>query len=450
MVRGKPGAGKTILANQICFAHAARGGRVLYVTLLSETHERMLFNLAQLSFFEPSRIPEQIAYLSAFAIFEQGGLKALSEMLRRETRASESSLLVVDGLVSIEEASIGSTEFKKFVRDMQVHTSMRGATVLLLSSSSSELVGPEHTMVDGVIDVYDRRIGQHRERELEVSKFRGSDYLAGGHSFQIDARGIQLYPRLESMLRDPEPRDECQLALHSTGIPSLDRALHGGLRCGSTSVLFGPTGTGKTTLGLHFLSQSSADEPGLLFGFYETPQRILVKAKLLGIDLESKVRDGSLSLLWHPPTERQLDALGNRLLNDVRARRVKRLFVDGIDGLASASSDPARLPHFFSALTHALRIHGVTSLYSQELPELFAHEVVLPVRGVSALVENILMLRMVDDGREIRRLFSAIKLRDSGHEQRHLELRISAQGVELLATAARPRVLSRVRRLLER
>ncbi|HEX5660471.1 MAG TPA: ATPase domain-containing protein, partial [Polyangiales bacterium] len=396
MVRGTPGAGKTILSNQLCFHHAARGGKVLYVTLLSETHERMLFNIGQLSFFEPTRIPDQIAYLSAYTVFEQSGLKGLSEMLRRETRAGDASLLIVDGLVATEESLPSRNDFKKFVHDMQIHASMQGSTVVLLSSVGAHASGPEHTMVDCVIELRDNRVGKRRERELEVTKFRGSDYLPGGHAFGISARGVTVFPRLESMLRDPDPRELAHPGKLSMGASSIDGALHGGLRTGSATVMFGATGTGKTTLGLQFLGHSSAGEPGLHFGFYETPERVLQKAATLGLDLRSKVADGSLALIWHPPTERELDALGDRLVKAVRARGVKRLFVDGIDGFAGAAADAGRIPHFFSALTNELRSHGVTALYSQELQELVSVELTLPLHGISALAENILLVRYAE------------------------------------------------------
>jgi circadian clock protein KaiC len=449
MIRGKPGAGKTILSNQLCFNHAAHGGKVLYVTLLSETHERMLFNLGQLSFFEATRIPEQIAYLSAYSIYEQGGLKGLSDMLRREARAGEASLLIVDGLVTVEESPLSSEDLKKFIHAMQIHASMQGATVILLSSSGVGN-GPEHTMVDGVIEVRDNRVGKRRERELEVSKFRGSNYLPGGHAFGISTRGITVFPRLESMLRDPDPREMDHPVKVSTGIDALDSSLHGGLRASSTTVLFGSTGSGKTTVGLHFLARASAADPALHFGFYETPERLFQKASSLGLDLKAKVEDGSLQLMWHPPTERELDALGNRLVSAVHERGVKRLFVDGIDGFIGADADHDRISHFFSALTNELRSRGVTALYTQELQTLFSADVVLPLRGVSSLVENILLLRYVETAARLSRQLSVVKLRDSGHDEQTHELQISEHGATLVPIGARPRAIHRVRRLWRR
>lgn len=431
MVEGRPGGGKTILANQISFHHSRSGGRVLYVTLLAETHERLLQYIRQLGFFEPARIPEQIAYVSAFAALQDGGLKGLAELLRRECRARRASLLVIDGLVAAEERAESSTEFKKFVQELQIHANLLSHTVLMLTSAPSASVRPEHTMVDGVLHVADNRLDRRAERELEVRKLRGSDYLRGGHAFQITQAGIVVYPRFEALYQEPPRDDACTSERVSTGIASLDQVLHGGLRCSSGTVLFGPTGGCKTSVGLHFLSRSSAEEPGLLFGFYETPERLLLKARALGLNLDPLVAAGHLELQWFPSTERILDALGHRLLESVRARNVKRLFVDGVDGFMKAATHPDRISSFLAALTNELRVRGVTALYTSELQHLFSNEVKLPLEGVSSLVENILLTRFIEQRGRLIRIFSVTKTRDSAYDHTVRELLVGDDGVAL-------------------
>jgi len=434
MLQGRPGAGKTILSNQMCFHHAAQGGRVLYATLLAETHERLLFNLEPLTFFDTARIPEQVSYLSAFATLEQGGLKALVEVLRREARARKATLLVVDGLVTVEESSQTKRDFKRFIHELQIHANLVGCTILLLTSSSEEPVGPEHTMVDGVLELTDNRLGRKAERELEVKKFRGSSYLRGGHAFQITRDGIVVLPRLEALLQEPSREDPCKTDRISTGISQLDKMIHGGLPCASTSVLFGPTGAGKTTFGLHFLDESSKSEPGLLFGFYETPPRLLLKAGTLGLGLAKKHKQGVIDMMWHPPTERILDGLGNKLLAAVHERGVKRLVVDGVDGFLQSAAQPERISHFLAALTNELRVLGVTTLYTSELQEMFSHDVKLPISGVSSLVENIFFLRFVELRSKLHRMLSVVKMRDSDYDSSLQEYRITSRGIQLADT----------------
>ena len=149
MIQGSPGAGKTILANQICFHHAAHGERALYVTLLAESHSRMLLHIGQLGFFDATLIPRRIYYVSAFQALEEAGVQGLLDLLRREIDSHEAHILVLDGLVSVEEIADSSREYKKFVHQLQAQAALSGCTIFLLSSSRP--VAVEHTMVDGVI-----------------------------------------------------------------------------------------------------------------------------------------------------------------------------------------------------------------------------------------------------------------------------------------------------------
>src|SRR5689334_15393802 len=118
IVQGSPGAGKTILGNQICFHHVAQGGRALYVTLLAENHARMLLHIGCLDFFDEAVIPDRLYYISAFHVLEQEGLPALMNLLRREVQARGASFLVLDGLSAIEETAASSREFKKFIHEL--------------------------------------------------------------------------------------------------------------------------------------------------------------------------------------------------------------------------------------------------------------------------------------------------------------------------------------------
>jgi circadian clock protein KaiC len=434
MLQGRPGAGKTILANQVCFHHMTQGGRVVYATLLAESHARLIFNLEPMSFFDGSRIPEQLFYMSAFSILEEGGLKGLVEVLRREVRSRKASLLVVDGLVAAEETAETKKDFKKFIHELQTHVSLMGCTILLLTSGGADSVRAEHTMVDGFLELTDNRLGRRTERELEVKKFRGSSYLRGGHAFQITRDGIVVHPRIEALLQEPSREDLCKQARVTTGIAHLDEMLKGGVPCASTTMVLGPSGSGKTTFGLHFLDACSKAEPGLLFSFYETPPRLLLKARSVGLDLEKKYREGSLRILWFPPTERILDALGNRLLEDVRERGVLRLFVDGIDGFHKAAAHPDRISHFLTALNNELRVLGVTTLYTAELPELFSAKVELPINGISHIVENMVLLRFVEMRARLYRMLSVLKVRDSEYDSALREYHITPKGVELADT----------------
>lgn len=434
IVRGTPGAGKTILANQMCFNHAQSGGRALFVTLLSESHSRMREHMEQLSFYDASAIPERLYYISGFSTLEEGGLGALMDMLRREIRTHRATLLILDGLIAVEETSTSDREFRKFIYEFQAHVAAADCTALLLTNGSRADHQPEHTMVDGLITLSDTAVNKHKQRELEVLKFRGSSALRGRHPFRITDAGIVVYPRIEALLALPSRVDQASSHKMSVGVPMLDDMLNGGIPEGTSTLLLGASGTGKTSLALHFLSQSTAAEPGLIFGFYETPERLVLNASTLGLDLKGMVDRGDVEIIWRPVTEQILDDLAGTLMDAVRRRGVKRLVIDGLNGFQESSDIRDRVLHVCSALASELKALGVTMILTSETRNIVGPGIEMPFNGISSVVENVLVLRFVEHRARIYRLLSILKVRGSGFDSSLREFHISGDGIELLDT----------------
>ena len=438
IVQGAPGAGKTILANQFCFNHAAAGHRAVYITLMSETYYRMMQHMQMMRFFEPARIPDAIYYANAFRILEEDGLKGLMNLLRQEIRAHGATLLVLDGFGEVEESTGSVREFKKFINEIQAHLVAEGCTALLLTNVRREEYHPEHTIVDGLIELHQSLFGRHAERDLEVLKLRGTAALRGQHSFQITDAGIVVYPRIEALLARPTGDEECPDERCATGVVELDRMLGGGIPRGTTTLVLGASGSGKTTLGLHFLSQSSAQEPGLHFGFYETPRRLRPKAARIGINLDRLIEQGHLETLWQPPTEDILDALGTRLVEAVRRRRVRRLVIDGLLGFEEAAShQPHRMGRFLTALANEFRVLNVTTIYTAETRNIIGAVIDYPTVVLSAIAENLILLRYAEISSQLGRLLSIVKVRNSDFDPSLRGFRITAAGIELGGKFAR-------------
>jgi len=417
LIQGSPGAGKTVLANQICFHHAAEGGRALYVTLLAESHSRMLLHIGQLRFFDAKMIPSRIYFVSAFRVLEEEGLKGLLALLRREVQAHQATILLLDGLISVEETAGSPREYKKFIHELQAQAALADCTAFLLTSTPSPPIAVEHTMVDGVIQLQSQLYGRRAERHLEIYKMRGTGYLRGEHSFRISDEGVTVYPRTEAFLMFPSTRPTAGRSAVGTGLPELDRMAGGGFPSNSTALLTGPPGIGKTTLGLHFLSQCDENSRGLHFGFYETPEAISSKANALDLPLKRLIEQGHVDVLWQPTTEGILDEACHRLLDAVKTRGVRRLFIDGLEGFERLTTDRERLGHIFAAFSNELTALGVTALYTSEadligsvsgLP--LSH---LPLQGVSCIAEIILVMRYVELRAHLHRVLAVLKVRDS-------------------------------------
>lgn len=430
VIDGLPGTGKTILANQISFHHVAAGGRVAFVTLLAESHTRMLQHLQPMSFYREEDIPERLYYVSGFRILESEGLKGVVDLLRREISGQKASLLVLDGFTTAEESAASPREFKKFVHEVQSHAAALECTTLLLASGEHG-TSPEYTMVDGVIRLEDSLHDQRTERTLRVGKFRGSDFLPGRHPFRITSDGHRIYPRIEAAFAVPSVRDDYSPQRPSTGIAELDAMLSGGLLTETTNGLYGPTGVGKTTLGLQYLARCSEAEPGTFFGFFESPQRLRVRAQTLGIDLRGLERRGAVEIIWCPQGEHILDELGHKLIDAVRGRRVKRLFIDGYGALLESAINPGRMTRFISTLSNELRALQATAIMSMECRNILGTSAELPNKGLSSLLEGLILMRYTERDGCIRRLLSVTKLRDSDFDPSLREFVITGRGIEI-------------------
>jgi len=437
-VVGPPGAGKTILGNQLCFHHVATGGRAVYITLLTESHGRLFSYLSSLAFFDPAVIGDSVRYYSASRELEEGGLAGLRDYLRTVMRADKSTLLVLDGFAAVAPTAAGDLDLHRFLAAVQVQGAASGCTTLLLMPTAQmDAAHAADTMVDGVIALDDRRVGPRAVRELSVPKFRGRGYLRGGHACDITDAGLVVYPRTEALLAAPSREITARRERHAFGIAGLDAMLRGGVLVGSTTLLLGEPGTGKTLTGTSFLvTGAQAGEPGLYVGFFESPARLIGKVDGVGLTLGRHVANGMIALTWQPPLEASIDALAGELLTAVRERGVRRLFIDGLDGFARTAVEPERIDAFFTALSNELRALDVTTVVSLEQTRLFDPTVEAPIRGVSATFENLLLLRTVELRAQLHRLVSIIKVRESDYDAAIHEFRISDRGIDVAATFA--------------
>lgn len=439
IVTGAPGTGKTLLANQVAFAQAREGARCLYVTLLAESHARMMAYLRPLSFFSPERVPNDVYYVSAFRTLEEGGLQGLLELLRRETRQHGTRLLVLDGLAQAEETAGSGRELKKFVHELQTFSDLTRCTVLLLTHPHAQDAAllptqpPEQTMVDGILELRNvlrsephaehgepsAAAGEGGTRSLTVRKFRGSATLPGSHLLGIGTEGVRVWPRLEACVSREPPAGDGSARVR-LGVPTLDAMLPEGVGAGSLTLVLGASGTGKTLLGLHFLAEGLAQaEPALLFNFEEPPARLLRSAARVGLSLAQE----GFCHLWQLPVDDALDSLGERLLEGVRQQGTRRLVIDGLGGLQAAEPQPGRLARFLPALVQALRSRGVSVLLTA--PE---------SRGdaqLCALADNLVLLRLHEHHAHTRRLVTVLKVRDADFDSAVREFLIGKSGLEI-------------------
>ncbi len=431
LLLGPPGTGKTIFANQMCFHHARmKSGNIVYVTLLAESHGRMMENLRPLEYFEDKDISESIHYMGGYHVLEKDGLKGFLRLIAGIVKEKNASILMIDGMSTIGELEQSAITFRKFAHELNSYLSSSGCTAFLLSSMEGHLSKPEHTMVDGIISFHYENDDTRVNRKIEVRKFRGSAHYYGKHVYTINDSGIIIYPKIESI---PQTH-ECPIKRRDRlpfKIDGLDEMMKGGVFSNTITSLIGAAGTGKTSLALQFLAAGAEDgQNGVFFGLYEKPEELMEKSEELSLNFHRWVKKKKIDIIWHPQLELELDQLSASLIETVKRTEAKRIVIDGVDGFKLSSTSPERFFRFMTALTLELKKLGATIIIIEEVSTFGTYEG-RQIAELSAINEVVIYLHQDTTGDEIFNALSVLKMRNSAFDKRTKKLIIDEKGLSV-------------------
>jgi circadian clock protein KaiC len=306
-------------------------------------------------------------------------------------------------------------------------------TVFLLGEYTNEHAQqlPEFAVADGIVQFMRNPTTTRDERFLRVLKLRGSAYLEGSHAFRIVSHGLEVFPRLVT----PHLPENYKIVEEriSSGVPGLDNLLGGGLWQGSTTLVAGPTGGGKTTIGLQFVLEGvRRGEPSLYANFQENPTQIARVLRNLGADAADAEKKGLLKLYYSSPVELQIDSVIVTLFKRIRAEKIKRVVIDAIGDLRMAASDPQRLHDYLYALIQHFTVMGVTTFLNFEIAGVGrdVHTSEARDERVSYLSDNIVLLS-TEVRENVKRTLAVIKARGGPHDLNVHEIEITRNGVRV-------------------
>lgn len=430
IIMGHPGSGKTIFAQQLLYHNATEDRPILYFTTLSEPLAKVVRYLQGFDFYDETKIGSQVIYEDVGPQLARDGARALIPLLQNAIKTLSPKIIVIDSFKAVHDLAPSIAERRRMVYEMTALLTAYGTTAFLLGEYTEDdiLEYPEFAVADGIVELSRKRLGNRDERYFRVYKVRGSRYLEGAHAFRITRAGLDIYPRLVSP-RVPEGYEPASERI-STGVNGLDEMLCGGLWRGTTTLLAGPSGAGKTTIGLQFaLEGARCGEPSLYMNFQENPTQLMRTIRGLGVDLEEAQAKG-LQLVYASPVELQIDSIITDMFRRIQHGGIRRLVIDAVGDLASAATDPQRLHDYLYALVQHFAVATVTSILNFETLD-------NSLKGggisdqMSYLSDNVLLLT-VDGEERTRRMLRILKTRGSAHDTLVREVQITGAGLSVL------------------
>jgi len=437
LLEGSPGTGKTTIATQFLMEGAARGESGLYITL-SETETELRESAASHGWdiAAPNEIFELVPPESLLDDEQQQSLLYSSDLELGETTKRifevvervQPMRVVLDSLSEIRLLAQSSLRYRRQILALKHYFSHHDATVVMLDDLTTEVNDKTvHSVAHGVIRLEELapEYGAERRR-LRVIKYRGQRYRGGYHDFVIATGGVRVYPRLVSS----EHRSSFKRDTLKSASPELDALLGGGIERGSSTLVLGPAGTGKSLLTLSFaVAAVKRGEKAALFIFDEEIGLLFERAKGLGLDLQALVDEGGLTVEQVDAAELAPGQFAHRVRAAVEEDGVRTIIIDSLNGYqASMPQEKALVLHMHELLQFLNRKGASTFLTVAQ------HGLVGDMRSpvdVTYLADTVILLRYFEALGRVRRAISVIKKRTSAHEDTIREYQIGAHGITL-------------------
>jgi len=437
LLEGQPGTGKTTMALHFLRAGAEAGERCLYITL-SETERELRQGAAshgwqldeQIHIFElipPESLlnaehQQSLLYASDLELGE--ATRQIFEVVERV----KPTRVVLDSLSEIRLLAQSSLRYRRQILAIKHYFVRYDATVLLLDDLTTEALDKTvHSVAHGVVRLEELTPSYGAERRrIRVVKYRGQKYRGGFHDFTIMGDGVHVFPRLVAA----EHRGRYQRRTLSSGIDEMDALLGGGIETGSSTLILGPAGTGKSLIALIFAAAAVArGEKAALFIFDEELGLLLERMRKMGIDLQALQAGGDLVIEQVDAAELSPGELSHRVRRCVDQQRIKTVVIDSINGYQAAMPEENALVLHMHELLLYLNRQGAATFMTVAQHGLVG-DMQTPVE-ITYLADTVVLLRYFEALGQVRRAISIIKKRTGRHESTIREYRISGRGLTI-------------------
>ena len=441
LIEGESGAGKTTLAIQFLLDGAQQGETCLYVTLSESRRELELvarshnWDLSTIKMFELGASKRKLSSEAQLTMFNPSEIELgeTTEALIAQVELLKPTRVVIDSLSELRLMAQNPLRYRRQVLALKHFFSGQQSTVLLLDDTTSgDSARQIASIAHGVVQLEHRatQYGAERRR-LRVVKMRGVGFRGGYHDFVIRKGGLDIFPRLIASEHHGDPADSNLLS----GNKALDALLCGGIPLGTSTLLLGPAGTGKSTLSAQFISAAAErGERSALFIFDENINTYITRCRKVGVPLQAHIDSGMVTLRQIDPAELSPGELAAGIRRAVAGQdgspKARVIVIDSLNGYLNAMPEE----RFLSAQMHELLAYlgqqGVVTFMTVTPSGMLGSTSHSPV-DTTYLADNVILFRFFEDRGSVRRAISVMKKRSGAHEQTIRELSITSHGVEI-------------------
>lgn len=414
VVGGSPGAGKTILTQQICFHNASAQRRVLYFSTLSEPTAKTLRYLSQFSFFDASKLDGGgIQFIDLGVILRNEGLEHASSLIMARVKKAKPAIVVIDSFKAFDDLAKSKEELRKFGYELAVNLMAWETTTFLLGEYAPHdfQTNPLFSIIDALVMVSQREQSGEQQRFIQIVKMRGTDHSRDEHSFVITRDGAQVFAPRVTIRREGR---EAATDRIRTGISNFDALLGEGIPRGSSLLIAGVAGTGKTILLLEFIYRGAlAGERGIVFTFEETEERLRASARGLGWELDREIERQMVEIVFIPQPEIMVERHLLMMSDRIAAFGARRVAVDSVSVFLHKVKDPQISREKTFQLASIVQNVQAVGFFATDIP--YGSSQISRFGVEETVVDGVVLLSATEQGLERQRYLEVYKLRNTAH-----------------------------------
>lgn len=434
---GAHGSGKTILSQQIVFHNATPEKPGLFFQTLSEPTAKTLKYLKKFNFFDQKLLDNgSVHFVDLGDILRSKGLSDAVGLLMAHIKRVKPAYVVIDSFKVFEDLAESREELRKFSYEIAINLMAWEITSLLLGEFNRDEVAsnPLFSIIDGIFKLGIREESGEQQRFIQVTKMRGTNHNRDDNPFAISDDGISIFAPKLTIRRTPNfdrhIPDDGPIRI-KVGIPKLDFLLGDGIPSGSSLLISGVAGTGKTILSLEFIYRGAHElgEKGIYISFEETDDRLRTAAKSMGWDLEGEIKKGNIEIIFIPQTDIMIEKDLLAIRQHIERMGAKRVAIDSVSVFVHKIQSPqiAREKIFqFATLVQKAQAIG---FFATDIP--YGSNLISRFGVEETVVDGVILLSSVEKDSKRQRYIEVYKLRNTAHKDGKFKMKIGTDGLEI-------------------